>query len=224
MNKEEGNGTAIIPRGLRRNRHSVLQERKFVRICFSWCRFYKKQHSSPETDPTNENRLRSCSFTTKWKVCITQGKCCLALPCLFMLCCALSCHAVLSCTFSCHYLWQCVPEGEGKSTQMRNPWYFIGALSIWLLFCALPSQAYCTISFFCFYLSPAPPEPFLYPGTTQPFLLPAGHDWHFGHSLQHSTPLPAVKRAPWVSLFLQDHHTADCCGHFECDRHEPIGV
>lgn len=107
---------------------------------------------------------------------------------------------------------------------MRNPWYFIGALSIWLLFCALPSQAYCTISFFCFYLSPAPPEPFLYPGTTQPFLLPAGHDWHFGHSLQHSTPLPAVKRAPWVSLFLQDHHTADCCGHFECDRHEPIGV
>lgn len=171
MNKEEGSGTAEIPYGLRRNWDPTLQERKFVRICFSWCRFYKKQHSSPETDPTYENRFRSCSFMAEWKSCTTKGKHCLALSCLFMPCCATSCHTVLSCAFACHYLWQRRKDYTDEETLVfpRSSEYLAALLC--------PSKSHLLLyKLFCFYLNPALPEPPLYPGATQSFLLPAGHD------------------------------------------------
>lgn len=143
MNKEEGSGTAEIPCGLRRNWDPTLQERKFVRICLVDVGFIK---SNTAHQRQIQHMKTDSGVAPSWlsERAVPQ-KASTALPCLVFLCRAVPHHAILYCPVPSHVT---ISDREGKTTQMRRPWYFLGALSIWLLFCALPSHAYCSINFF----------------------------------------------------------------------------
>lgn len=114
---------------------------------------------------------------------------CRVVPCL-----ALSCHAAPSLFMPCCAEGSCVTIASSvyqreKESQLRHrsPWYCqvfprshecLAALSH-------PSHSHFSIlEPFCLYPSPAPAEPALHPGAVQPALLPAGHHWRFGHSLE----------------------------------------